>query len=768
MKPLTLLRFASLAALAAAVSAPAARAQAPGQRPNPRVGYAFPAGAQKGRTVTVVLGGQNLAGASAVYFSVPGVQGKVTDYERPLTQKEVNDAREKVQQLQEKRMAARNTPKGAPSPAAPWTPEDEKMLAELRRKIAARAVRQANPALADVVTLEVVIPPDTPAGDGELRLKTAGGLSNPVVFSIGELPEFTEVPATAAAVPPAGPNRASAPPSARAKPPLAIAVPATVNGQILPGEVDRFRFAARKGQRLTASLRARALIPYLADAVPGWFQATLAIRDLQGRQLAYDDDFNFNPDPVLSCVVPEDGDYVVEIKDAIFRGRDDFVYRLTVGELPFITSIFPLGCAVDRRTAFEVAGWNLPVSTASLDTASRRPGTLLLSVPTAAGPSNRVRVDVGTLPELPEAEPNDRAENARPLPLPVVVNGRIARPGDEDVFRFEGRAGMAIVAEIVARRLESPLDSSLQLSDAAGRQIAWNDDFEDKGAGLVTHQADSMIRATLPADGVYFLRVSDAQGRGGVDFGYRLRVGPPQPDFELRVVPSSVNVRAGASVPLTVYALRRDGFDGPIALALRDAPRGFTLSGARIPENQDSIRLTLAAPPVPQDEPLELELTGTAAIAGLTVVHTAVPADDLMQAFAYHHLVPARELKACVLGRGATIRVVSPTPVQMPVSGTARLQLASPAARLATNLHLELSDPPAGISLASFEPHAEFIDVVLACDPSVKAGLQGNLLLQVSGERSAPAPKGGATKAQRGPLGTVPAIPFRIVPKPAN
>ena len=28
---------------------------------------------------------------------------------------------------------------------------------------------------------------------------------------------------------------------------------------------------------------------------------------------------------------------------AIYRGREDFVYRITIGELPFVTSIFPLG-----------------------------------------------------------------------------------------------------------------------------------------------------------------------------------------------------------------------------------------------------------------------------------------------------------------------------------------------------------------------------------------------------------------------------------------
>jgi len=52
------------------------------------------------------------------------------------------------------------------------------------------------------------------------------------------------------------------------------------------------------------------------------------------------------------------------------------------------------------------------------------------------------------------------------------VNGRIDQPGDWDVFRFQGRAGQAIVAEVYARRLDSPLDSVLKLTDAKGQQLA--------------------------------------------------------------------------------------------------------------------------------------------------------------------------------------------------------------------------------------------------------------------------------------------------------
>ena len=48
-----------------------------------------------------------------------------------------------------------------------------------------------------------------------------------------------------------------------------------VIGQIMPGAIDRYRFTATKGQRLVAIANARELIPYISDAVPGWFQAAI-------------------------------------------------------------------------------------------------------------------------------------------------------------------------------------------------------------------------------------------------------------------------------------------------------------------------------------------------------------------------------------------------------------------------------------------------------------------------------------------------------------
>ncbi len=267
----------------------------------------------------------------------------------------------------------------------------------------------------------------------------------------------------------------------------------------------------------------------MADAVPGWFQAVVTLYDVHGKELAYDDDYRFHPDPVLHYVIPQDGDYFVEIKDAIYRGREDFVYRITLGELPFVTSIFPLGGPAGAQTAVELKGWNLPVDKLTMDAKDKAPGIYPLSVSKGELASNRVPFAVDTLPECLEKESNDSIQTAQAVTLPIIINGRIDKPGDWDVFRFQGHAGEQIVGEVYARRLDSPLDSVLKLTDASGRQLAFNDDYEDKGSGLETHHADSYILTTLPAEGAYYLHIGDAQHQGGAEYAYRLRLSARDP-----------------------------------------------------------------------------------------------------------------------------------------------------------------------------------------------------------------------------------------------
>lgn len=737
-------------------------------QPGPNIGYVYPAGGRQGTTFEVAIGGQSLATNSKVFVSADGVQGVAVNFYRPMPQGEFNRLRDKLRELQEKKQEASRANRGrnqAQDSTNVWTAADEKMLTEARDRILKNPPnRNATPAIADVITAKITIAPDAESGPREIRVETANGLSNPLRFHVGQLPEVSRPPAKS-------PNpdmdrfleRLGRTPPKPAPTEMRVTLPAVVNGQIMPGAVDRFRFSARQGQELVAVVNARELIPYLADAVPGWFQATLAIYDSKGKELAYADDFRFDPDPVLHYRIPRDGEYVVEIKDSIYRGREDFVYRITLGEVPLITSIFPPSGKAGVPTTLELTGWNLPESKLKFEAAE--PGIHWISLSKDDRISNRVPFLIDDLPEQMDKEPNDTAQRAQTIKLPVSINGQIAQPRDTDVFRFDGRAGDEIVAEIHARRLGSPLDSVLKLVDSNGRQLAFNDDTEDKGSGLNTHHADSYLRARLPASGTYFLHVGDAQNRGGSEYTYRLRVSEPRPDFELRLVPSSITVRGGTSVPLTVYALRKDGFDGAIQLAFKDAPQDFALNGGRIPPGQDQLRFTITAPPRASEEPFTLAIEGRATAAERQLVRLAVPADDLMQAFFYRHLVPADALKATVTGRfmaRTSTRVLGDSPVKIPAGGTASVRVAAGVVA-ADRIQLELSDPPAGVSIQRVAPSRDGAEIVLRCDASkVSPGFQGNLIVQAFSDRTAPGAR-PQTNQRRTPLGTLPAIPFEIV-----
>jgi len=744
------------------------------QPAGPRIGYVYPAGGRQGISFQVKVGGQYLDGVTNVYVSGPGVRATVLEHVKPLTPQQANALREKLRELQQKRQAALRARRrgAAPNSTNTWTAADQRTFEEIRKRLATFQRRPANPAIAETATLQVALAADAPPGQRELRVGSRLGISNPLVFCVGQLPEFRKRESAPNNASP--PNRRPRNAQPQATPPVetVITIPAIVNGQILPGGVDRYRFRARQGQQLVCAVSARELIPYLADAVPGWFQATLTLYDSTGRELAYDDDFRFHPDPVLYYRIPNDGEYVVEIKDAIFRGREDFVYRVEIGELPFITGIFPLGTETGTQAEVAVKGWNLPAPNLEVNEASNPPGLYSVSETRQKLLSNPVPFAVDDLPEVVEQEPNDLATSPQALRLPTIVNGRIDRPGDWDVFRFEGRAGQNLVAEVYARRLDSPLDSVLKLTDAAGRQLAFNDDHEDKGSGLNTHHADSYLSATLPADGIYYLQLGDAQRHGGADYAYRLRVSEPRPDFALRVVPSNINVRPGMSIPLTVYALRKDGFTNVISLALSDAPTGFSLSGASVPAGQERVRITLTAPRTFLDEPVSLSMEGQAIVQGKPIVRMAVPAEDMMQAFAYRHLVPAQQLKVAMVGagrfagRGVPLGLEDQKPVKIPVGGIARVFVSGPPAALAGRLQLELSEPPDGLAIKDTIPVRGGAEIVFRADTdNAKPGLKGNLIVNIfaSVRPAADQKTKKRTNQRRIALGTLPAIPFEIM-----
>jgi hypothetical protein len=236
------------------------------QQQIPHAGYAYPAGGRQGSTFEITVGGQFLDGVKSAIVSGAGVEATVVEHVKPLTPAQAGELRDQVKELSAK-----------PDPTA----EDRQKLAGIRAKLAAFVRRSITPAIAETVRLNIAVAPGAALGEHQLRLLTPNGLTNPVMFSVGQLPEVSRPPAKGAGVrtaAQAGRGRGQARPTP--EPPMEIVLPVLVNGQITPGGVDRYRFQAVQGQHIVVAAKARELLPYISDAVPGWFQATLGLTDM--------------------------------------------------------------------------------------------------------------------------------------------------------------------------------------------------------------------------------------------------------------------------------------------------------------------------------------------------------------------------------------------------------------------------------------------------------------------------------------------------------
>ncbi len=625
---------------------------------DPYIAYAFPAGGQAGTTFRILVAGQSLKGTDTVLISGKGARASVLSYTGgggPLSSLQEEELKRRLAEL----IRAKSNPAAdfVPAPATAVLPDlpelqnlEAKSVAELRavgEKLLNRTLRPKAP-MNETVEIEITLAADARAGRRELRLLASGGVSNPIAFHVGTIPEFTE------------PDRFITGPVADTGP---LAAPFVMNGQVFPGEVDNFTMTLAKGETVECVVQARSLIPYLADAVPGWFQAVLVLYGPDGREAAYSDDYGSDPDPRFRFTAKTSGTHTLQVRDSIYRGRFDFVYRLEVKK----------GSAVSKPSQV--------------------------------------------------------------LPPPgFALGGAISAAGETDTFQIEGKAGETIVAEIRARRDGSPLDSSLTLKDPSGKTIAFNDDFEDKEAGLLAHHADSYLRHTFAASGTYSLTVADVNRSGGPGHLYTLRLGSPGEDFSLLSDRSAINIPITGSAVFSVLAVRKDGWDGDIEIVARNAPPGLSIEGGRIPRGKESARMTVSFRAVSPSAPCELELEGRAMVRGVQVVRPVKPADRMMQAFANLHYIQA---EAIHLGfaRGKTkLTSVAYSPqgsLNVPAGGSAELAIAVrplPGPAMST-VSLELVDPPAGVQLRESKLTDSGFSVIIVADANL-AGRTETLIMR--------------------------------------
>jgi hypothetical protein len=434
---------------------------------------------------------------------------------------------------------------------------------------------------------EVRIAPDAPPGLRRGRLWTAEGASAGLAFMVGDLPEVIEREIDGDAVP------------------VEVKLPVTINGRIFPREnVDSWSFSARKGQVITAEVHAARLGSPL--------DSRLEVIGLDGRLIAENDDAR-GTDSLVSFNAPADGKYQVRIHDSNRNGGPQFVYRLTLTADPHVTGIYPLGGRRGTKTQFSLAGANM--SREPVEVSLPASGDSTLHRFSVGGKlTNPVAIDLDDLPEVLEDEPNDSSAKAQRVSLPVVVNGRIDRPGDVDCWSFTGRKGEMVWLQMRGCHFGSPLHGVIEVLDEAGKTLART---------LDQPQTDPLLPFTVPRDGTYVVRVRDFfRHRGGPAFAYRLRMTVPAPDFRMELASHVLSIVRAKTANLRFHVHREGNFKGPIALVIDGLPAGVT-GPPMIGPSQDQIDLRFTATVNPPIGVRRLTIRGTATINGRSVMRVA-------------------------------------------------------------------------------------------------------------------------------------------------
>ncbi len=631
---------------------------------------------------------------------------------------------------------------------------------------------------------KITIDANAPLGMHDVRAVGRYGISNPRTFVVGDLNEVVETEPNntreqATRIMTSGPGNV------------------TVNGQINGAtDTDCYVFAGKAGQRILADCAAQRIDSRL--------DGRLALYGPTGRLLAASDDFH-GKDPFLDVTLPADGDYTVVLTDKVYDGSPEYVYRLSIGTLPYIDFCLPPAAAPGTTAGFTLFGRNLPGGQPApgVMVDGRPLEQLAVQIPVPADPlaqqrlsysgaipapestedafeyrlntplgaTNPVRIGITTLPVIAGIEPNESPDKAQPVTPPCEVYGQFLTARDVDWYGFTAKANQLWVFEVISQRNGFPTDPFLLLRRGKdGAEIASADDDAANPAGnrFSTKNDDPIFQSPALAEGDYQVSVRNLYGaaRGSARYVYRLKVRPPQPDFRLVAMhnapaipnvaqpPDSLLVRQGGNQHLDIYAIRRDGFNAEITVQAQALPAGVTCPAVTIGAGQAYVPLVFSAADNAAPGIGTVSITGTASIAGQPVMREARPA---VITWAYDPNVPmpaqarlARSIPIAVR-EGAPYRMVA-APEKVTISRGLPLKL-----KLQLTRRGDFKDQVTALVPVALPPNVQNVQ------PATIAANQSEIEVTVNLPPNVPT--GNYTIALRG---NAPAVPFTKDPEGKN
>ncbi len=422
---------------------------------------------------------------------------------------------------------------------------------------------------------------ETPVGVYPVRMQTDEGLSNLFLFAVGQVGQVAE-----------------AEDNSTFETAQVIKAPVVVEGQASANDVDYFRFAGKKGQRIVVD----AQCARIGSGVDPSIRLTTAGHAFVASA---EDSPGLVTDARLFAVLPEETDYVIELSDSRYQGGGRPIYRLVVGELPAAEELYPIGGPSGETVGLELRGGTLDgmkVAGARL----ARTGGLPIFQARVGGFAGGLDVEslpamvVGDWPEI--REPADPKAGPVRAAAPVVLNGRIDPAGDEDRFILAVTPGQKLRMVVEAAEHGSALDGVLQVLDAKGNQLAQADDTstaivpkpaDPKKATIVS--PDPSLDFTVPAGQTeVILALRDLSSRGGIGYPYRVVVTPAAPPFSVSLNEGQAGVPKGGTAAIGVSLVRK-GYNGPITLRVENPPAGLTVRDGSIADGQTLGILSVSA-----------------------------------------------------------------------------------------------------------------------------------------------------------------------------
>jgi WD40 repeat protein len=296
-------------------------------------------------------------------------------------------------------------------------------------------------------SIEVSCGADVAPGAYDLKVSSAGGESAAVKLFVDDLPQVSE----------REPN--DSPASANE-----IVLPADVWGAFdRPGDADHFVFNGHSGQTVVFDVA--------TDRLGSKAKVLLELLDPSGALLASSNGFDGGSEPLMAYTLPTEGRYVVRMTELEAAASPMHFYRISVGNFAVATGCYPLAVSPNSQGKVRLVGLNMPPDSWG-EVKAGASGEANVPVDLSRfRVRKQIKVMIGPGAEPLEVEPNDTPEHATAISVPGSINGRIDRPGDADLFRFEAKAGRNYVVETLASRAGSPVDTKIEVLHADGSPV---------------------------------------------------------------------------------------------------------------------------------------------------------------------------------------------------------------------------------------------------------------------------------------------------------